>query len=112
MKFEYYGKYLHRIHDEAGRVVIPAKLRKKLKGWVIITPSPDGCLTVYPGDEKNGIPINRQGIVLIPRPLREYANLQKEIVVVGCIEYIEIWDRGRWQEKEKESPEIHSGNFS
>lgn len=105
MKLEYYGEFLRKI-DANGGIAIPSRLRKKFKRGVIIVPSSDGCLTVHPGNKKKSIPINKQGRVLIPQFLRKQAQLQREIVIVGCGDYIEIWDEKKWKDEEEEAREI------
>ncbi len=49
--------------------------------------------------------IDRQGRVLIPQSLRDYANLQKDVVLVGSGKKIEIWNKERWQEEFRKSQE-------
>ncbi len=44
-------------------------------------------------------PLDNQARVLIPPPLRQYADLEKEIVLVGVIDHIEIWSRPRWDQE-------------
>jgi MraZ protein len=42
--------------------------------------------------------IDRQGRVVLPQPLRQYAGLHEEVVIVGAGTWLELWDRGRWEE--------------
>lgn len=44
-------------------------------------------------------PLDRQGRILIPPELRNYAGLQKEIVLVGVLDHFEVWSRQRWEEE-------------
>jgi len=48
------------------------------------------------------IEIDSQGRFFIPKHLKDHANLENEVVFVGCNEYIEIWDRERWEEEKRE----------
>ena len=45
---------------------------------------------------------DKQDRILIPKSLREYANLEKDIVLVGNLDRFEIWDRGQWDKINKE----------
>ena len=109
------GEYNHVI-DAKGRLIIPARFRELL----------DGCLSVYPMDEwetfekklralpltnKNAriftrffvagatnCELDRQGRVLVPQPLREFAGLEKEVVLTGNLNRIEIWSKEKWSE--------------
>ena len=49
--------------------------------------------------------IDRQGRLLIPQTLRDYANLQKDIVLVGGGKKIEIWAKERWEEESRRAEE-------
>jgi len=49
--------------------------------------------------------IDKQGRLLIPQALRDYANLQKDVVLVGAGTKIEVWDKDRWQEEFRKSQE-------
>ncbi len=119
------GEYRHSI-DLKGRVIIPSKIRDEMGSKIIITRGLDGCLFGY--NEKtwnlileklNTLPFtkrdarnftrfmtsgaitlefDRQGRVNIPSYLNEYANLSKDVVIVGVINRIEIWSRERWDE--------------
>lgn len=119
------GEYNHTI-DPKGRVIIPAKFRESLGTQFVITKGLDGCLYGYPYDaweevgknfkesikankearkfsrflfsSASGCDIDKQGRVLIPANLREYAELKKDVVLAGNLTHIEIWDKEKWDE--------------
>lgn len=119
------GKYNHTI-DAKGRLIVPSKFREALGDEFVITKGADGCLTVYDNDGWNAfeetlqaMPMNRkdvrqvarfflagaadvevdkQGRILIPNELREYAGLEKEVVLIGMAGKIEIWGKERWED--------------
>lgn len=119
------GEYNHTI-DVKGRLIIPAKFRESLGDEFVITKGLDGCLFVYTDEEwqnfenklrtlpltnKNArqftrfflagaaaCEVDKQGRILIPQVLREFALLEKEVVLVGVANRVEIWSRTRWQE--------------
>ena len=76
--------------DEKGRFFLPAKFRDELDDGLVITRGQDRCLAIYPTPDK-------QGRVMIPPMLRRYAGLNKEIVVVGAITRVEVWDATEWE---------------
>lgn len=115
------GTYSHNI-DAKGRMNFPTKLRESLGDSFIITRGLDGCLFVYSREEwavmeekissmplskgKNvqrfffsnaaEIEADKQGRILIPAHLREYAGLDKDVMVIGAVNRAEIWDKDRW----------------
>ena len=119
------GEYNHTI-DAKGRLIVPAKFREILGDNFIVTKGLDGCLFVYPNDEwtrfeeklkslpltnKNArqftrfflagaaaCEVDKQGRILLPQVLREFASLEKDVVLVGVASRIEIWSRDRWDE--------------
>lgn len=119
------GEYNHAI-DAKGRLIVPAKFREILGDNFIVTKGLDGCLFVYPNDEwtrfeeklkslpltnKNArqftrfflagaaaCEVDKQGRILLPQVLREFASLEKDVVLVGVASRIEIWSRERWDE--------------
>ncbi len=123
------GEYSHSV-DAKGRIIMPANFRERLGDQFVVTKGLDHCLFVYPNDEWENIEnkfreiplttkdarrfsrffiagardcdIDKQGRVLIPSVQREYAGLEKEVVLVGVLDRVEIWSKERWQENEYE----------
>ena len=114
------GEYQHTI-DAKGRVSFPARLREELGGEFVVTKGFDNCLSVYAMEEwkaleskVNALPMkarsfqrflfagaaelspDKQGRVLIPLHLREYAGLMDEVTIVGVSSRAEIWDSAKW----------------
>lgn len=111
--------------DEKGRLILPAKFREELAGGVVITKGQERCLYVFPtaefqryAAEQSARPMNdkaaraftrvlfsgahdevpdKQGRVTIPAPLREYAGLDRDLVVIGASSRVEIWDATAWE---------------
>ena len=118
------GEYEHSV-DAKGRVIMPAKLREDIGEKFIVTKGLDGCLFAYSFNEwtnfegklknlpltnKNArdfvrfflsgaveCEIDKQGRFLIPGNLREYATLEKEIIIIGVGTRIEIWNKDEWK---------------
>lgn len=119
------GEYQHSL-DNKGRVILPAKFRDELGETCVATKGLEKCLFVYPNDEWKNIegklkqlPLakaearafvrfffsgaaelecDKQGRVLLPGNLREYAGLDKDIVIIGVLNRIEIWDKAAWED--------------
>jgi MraZ protein len=115
------GEYQHNI-DPKGRVIVPAKFREDLGDSFYITKGLDGCLFVLSLDgwtklqEKvSAMPISkarglqrfffsgaveaepdRQGRILIPQPLRDYAGLEKDVTFIGASNRAELWNTEHW----------------
>jgi MraZ protein len=121
----FFGEYYHNF-DDKGRLTLPAKFREMLAGGVFATRSLDRCLWVFPravweplakrigelsitdpeaqafirhmfAGGADIIP-DRQGRVLVPPKLREYASLDGEAVIVGLYNRLEIWNPADWAE--------------
>ena len=118
------GEYEHNL-DTKGRVTMPMKLREDIGDIFIITKGLDGCLFAYSKSEwenfeqklkslpltnKNArdfvrfflsgaieCEIDKQGRFLIPGNLRKYANLDKQVIVIGVGNRVEIWDKPTWE---------------
>ncbi len=119
------GEFNHSI-DAKGRLIIPSKFRDILGEDFVITKGLDNCLFLYPNDEwkifeeklrtlpltnKNARTFTRfflgsavdggldkQGRVLVSSALRDFAKLEKDVVLVGVLNRVEIWDKSRWDE--------------
>lgn len=119
------GEYNHTI-DAKGRLIIPSKFREILGDAFVVTKGLDGCLFVYDNEEwkrfeekLRSLPItnkearqfvrfflagateaevDKQGRILIPNVLREFAEITKDVVLVGVGSRIEIWGRERFEE--------------
>ncbi len=115
------GEYTHTI-DVKGRVNFPVKLLRHFGESFIVTRGLDNCLFVYSAEEWgrleekiNAMPLSkaralqrflfagavevepdRQGRILIPQNLREYAGLQKEVAIIGASNRAEIWDKAAY----------------
>ena len=135
------GEYQHSI-DAKGRMIMPSKFREELGDVFILTKGLDQCLFVYSRDEwatletklrtlpltnKNArafvrfffsgateCEVDKQGRILIPANLRQHAELEKDVSVIGVSTRVEIWDRDKWKEynsDENISPEDIAENM-
>ena len=121
----YMGEYNHTI-DAKGRLIIPSKFRDVLGDEFVVTKGLDGCLFVYDNAEWSAfetklkalplmnkesrkfvrfflagaasVEVDKQGRILLPAVLREFAALDKDVVLVGVGARIEIWSSQRWSE--------------
>ena len=119
------GEYNHTI-DAKGRLIVPSKFREQLGNEFVVTKGLDGCLFVYSNEEWKHIEekfreiplttkdarkfsrfffagaasceLDKQGRILLPANLREYAGIEKEVVSVGVLSRVEIWSKDRWQD--------------
>lgn len=120
----FWGEYSHQL-DEKGRLIIPARYRPQLRQGAILTRGLDNNLVIYPdetwravSERLNELPIthptaralrrllfsgaveislDRQGRVLIPAYLREYAALDGEVLIAGMETFLELWKPSSWQ---------------
>jgi MraZ protein len=117
------GEYTHAL-DTKGRFILPARFREQLGEQAYVTSEEDGCLALWRPEEfdvkateikeraRRGerdveraffagameASPDRQGRVAIPTGLRDFAHLERDVVVVGLYDHIEIWDAGAWRE--------------
>ena len=126
------GEFHHNI-DEKGRLIIPSKFRSELGERLIITKGLDKCLFVYSETEWNKvmqkvgslqftkknvrafertfiggasiIEFDKQGRINITSPLVHYANIDKECVIIGVNERLEIWSLEEFNNYMKENEE-------
>ena len=123
--------------DDKGRLVLPAKFREALAGGLVLTKGQDRSIVVWPAHEfaayadrlneasrsnprvqayarvlfsgaSDEIP-DKQGRITLPAQLREYAGLDRDVVVVGKGPTAEIWDAATWATYLAEQEEAFSG---
>ena len=118
------GEYNHTI-DAKGRLIIPSKFRETGGDTFVVTKGLDGCLFVYDNVEWNvfeeklkslpitnkdarafarfflagaaEVEVDKQGRILIPNVLRDFAELNKDVVLIGVASRIEIWSKERFE---------------
>src|SRR2546423_13193239 len=120
----YLGTFEHAL-DTKGRVILPAKFRDRLENGAFLAKSVDGCLSLYDAEgfervahdmqeqarrgalERNAVRSfaagaaeatpDRQGRITIPQHLRTFAELERDVVVTGALNRIEIWNAAKWR---------------
>ena len=118
------GEYEHSL-DDKGRLIMPAKFREDIGEKFIVTKGLDGCLFAFSLEEwktfeqkLRALPISnkdarafsrfffagaidceidKQGRFLISNNLREFAELAKDVVIIGMDSRIEIWSKDKWK---------------
>ncbi len=119
------GEYTHTL-DDKGRLTLPARWREELGDEVVITRGLDPCLFVFPKSKFEVIAreydqlglgksdaralsrflfakatsdaLDKQGRIIIPQSLREFASINGEAVIAGANNRIEIWNAQRYRE--------------
>ena len=128
----FFGEFDYKI-DEKGRVPLPPRFRRELKEGVVLTQGIEKCITAYPLSEWKTVAatltsgsltpskmrrlgraifgtafstnLDGQGRVALPVPLREYAEIVNEVVIVGANNYLELWNKVHWEEEKAISQE-------
>ncbi|MBX0327625.1 division/cell wall cluster transcriptional repressor MraZ [Oscillochloris sp. ZM17-4] len=118
------GEFEHSI-DEKGRVAVPARFREELGEGMVLTRGFDLCLQAFPRQvwqqlsqkvsslslgspearslrrmlfsNAAEVEVDRQGRILVPQNLREYAGLAEQVVITGMDTYFELWSAERWR---------------
>jgi MraZ protein len=118
------GEYEHTL-DEKGRLTIPSKLRQEFNEGLVVTRGLDRCLFIYtssgwesyvatlsvlPPDKKisrsftrfvfsgaNPLVPDKQGRILLPANLREFAGLENDVVIIGANNRLEVWAADKWR---------------
>lgn len=131
------GEYSHNL-DEKGRLAIPVKFRRLLSKGAVVTRGLDNCLFLYSKNEWDklakklaALPISqansrafarlmlagamdvvldKQGRIIVPEYLRQFAKLSKGVIVAGLLNRLELWDSDEWNaykiKTEQQSGEI------
>jgi len=120
----FFGEFEYKI-DEKGRVPIPPGFRRELKEGVVLTSMVEKCITAYARSEWEKLAatlttgsvtpsklrrlnraifatafrlnIDGQGRIALPIPLRQYADIEDEVVIVGANNYLELWNKEQWE---------------
>jgi MraZ protein len=120
----FFGTYTPRL-DDKGRLFLPAKFRDELSEGLVVTRGQERCLYVWSMEEFNKLTErlretsvtsrsarnyvrmffagasdetpDKQGRITVPPMLRGYASLERDCVVIGAMNRIEIWDAASWQ---------------
>ena len=124
------GEYEHTL-DDKNRLTLPAKFRQAFAEGVVISRGLDGCLVVFTRDNWDSFvaaqleglnpfsrearqmsrfvfsgatesELDKQGRVMVPPALLQHASLEREVVVAGVRDHVEIWDRAAWQKQLEE----------
>lgn len=118
------GQFSNKI-DDKGRLAIPSKFREELFGGAVVTKGLDGCLFVYTKSEWSSlaerlttlpltaanarafsrhmlagamdVEIDKQGRIVLPGYLRQFAHIDTNVIVAGLSNRIEIWDQTTWE---------------
>lgn len=126
------GTYPYSI-DPKGRVGIPVKFREALGASFVVTKGFDQCLCVYPFEQWQAleqklrklsitkkdmrdftrylfagateVELDKQGRILLPSILRQFAGLEKDVMVIGVSSRVEIWDKEKWEEYNEKTSE-------
>ncbi|MCB9798613.1 division/cell wall cluster transcriptional repressor MraZ [Candidatus Nomurabacteria bacterium] len=132
------GEYSHNL-DEKGRLAVPKKFRTALLKGAVVTRGLDNCLFLYtkkewevlasklaslPFSQKNArafarlmlagamdVSLDKQGRIILPDYLRQFASLGKEIIVAGLYNRLELWDSASW-DKYKKAAEQKSNDIA
>ena len=124
------SQYNHTV-DTKGRLIVPSKFREQLGDEFVVTKGMDGCLFVYANDDWNAfeqkltslplinkearkfarfflagaasVEVDKQGRILLPTNLRQFAGLEKDVVLVGVGSRIEIWSLENWENMDADS---------
>ena len=136
------GEFEHNI-DIKGRLIIPSKFRGRLAAGVVVTRGIDPCLWLFPkdtflelaprlmapsltrpdarelrrqvfGGASDSTP-DKQGRVIVPPKLLEFANIDKQAVILGVFDHCEIWNPEEWVERQNRTlndPEWRSRQFA
>ncbi|ACB84878.1 division/cell wall cluster transcriptional repressor MraZ [Natranaerobius thermophilus] len=124
------GEFRHSL-DSKGRVIVPAKFRKGLGDNFVATRGLDNCIFVYPMNEwkvleekirqlpltksdarafsrfflsgASECELDKQGRISLPSNLRDYAALQKDVVIIGVSNRVEIWSQEKWDNYQQQA---------
>jgi MraZ protein len=121
------GEFEHSL-DDKNRLTLPARFRRAFADGVFVARGIDPCLLVYPPDGWNDLvdgrmagldpfsrearqmsrylfagaseaELDKQGRIMLPGPLMKHARLEREIVVAGVRDHLELWAPDAWRKE-------------
>ena len=127
------GTFTHAL-DPKGRIIIPSRLREELGESFVLAKGVEHCISLYPPEawenfteQLEHLPkisseparrlrrffygnsmdaeIDKQGRLLIPQSLRNYAELKKDVTLVGVEDHVEVWDTDLWNDYNRKTEE-------
>lgn len=127
------GKHQRTI-DSKGRLIVPSRMRDELgTDRVVLVSWPEGCVAMWTEEKWEDLTqqllsqpksnfdarraarqlggsahtdgIDRQGRITVPQELRDFAGIDKDVMVVGALDHAELWSIERWQATEEETSE-------
>jgi MraZ protein len=130
----FFGEYSYKV-DEKGRAPLPPKFRRDLKDMVVLSRGVEKCITAYslaewtrvaeslsskamgPASSRRinrsifgsafSVSFDKQGRVILPPTLREYAEIKEGVIVVGVNNSVELWNSELWEiEKQKSNEQV------
>ncbi len=124
---DFHGSYYHTV-DAKGRVSLPAKFRSMIGERVVVTLGFDPCVWILPESSWEAwlkrvrsmsqldpavrklirhmvgnaqeCEIDRLGRIRLSAPIRAYAGIDKDVVVMGMIDAVELWDKDRFEQRQ------------
>ena len=129
------GEYRHTV-DDKGRLAVPVRFRDELAQGATVSKWIDGCAAMFPKAEWDvlaaktaalpvtdqgsrtfqrflfgaafEVKLDRQGRFVLQPPLREYAALDSEVIVVGARDHLEFWSPEKWgsYSEQMDKPEV------
>lgn len=119
------GEYQHSL-DPKGRIIVPAKFREELGSKFVATKGLDNCIFLYPLGEwqvleeklrslpftradvrsfvrfffsgASELEMDKQGRIVLPPNLRDYAGINRDLMVIGVGARVEIWSNQSWEQ--------------
>ena len=130
----FFGEYSYKV-DEKGRAPLPPKFRRDMKDTVVLSRGVEKCITAYslaewtrvaeslsskamgPASSRRinrsifgsafSVSFDKQGRVILPPTLREYAEIKEGVIVVGVNNSVELWNSELWEvEKQKSNEQV------
>jgi MraZ protein len=121
----FHGTFDHTL-DAKHRLTVPSKFRAALAGRVVLVKAVDPCVSVYPADTYTAmteaalsglnpfspqarelkrvlfsnaadVELDSAGRVMVPPRFREHAGIDRDVVITGAGDSLELWDRGTWE---------------